>query len=304
MLARRLLLLGLLAGTLLVPFPWRAPATTALVDVPLANLGVAPGRNGGADLADQEMMGTVITVLRQQGGWDWVGTARGYHGWVPAADLLLVQEQRAADWLHGPTARILVRRVTLAAGATGPATGSTLLLGTTLPVIGERNGLVQLWLPDAGSGWVPAGDVLRLPAGVTAPPGGIPQVLALARSLVGIPYVWGGTSVSGFDCSGFTQFVYGWYGYYIGRDVRNQWQSTVPVSDANRRPGDLVYFTTYQPGPSHVGIWLGGDAEFIAAGYRGVAVYSLDPHSPAYDPNLVGRYLGARRVIQAAGPPQ
>lgn len=108
---------------------------------------------------------------------------------------------------------------------------------------------------------------------------------------MGVPYVWGGVSPSGFDCSGFTQFVLKKNGISIPRVTSDQYGAGVAVSKSNLRVGDLVFFTTYKAGPSHVGFYL-GDGKFIhASSSKGVTISSLD--SSYYS----SRYIGARRVI-------
>ncbi|MBO8155015.1 MAG: C40 family peptidase [Bacillaceae bacterium] len=115
------------------------------------------------------------------------------------------------------------------------------------------------------------------------------RLITAARAYLGTPYVWGGESPDGFDCSGYLQFVYRSIGVSIPRTVSDIWNSTVPL----KRPsvGDLVFFETYKPGPSHAGIYL-GDGTFIHAGNNGVVISRLG------NSYWKSRYLGARRVIK------
>ena len=78
-------------------------------------------------------------------------------------------------------------------------------------------------------------------------------VLAVAASLTGIPYLYGGTTPAGFDCSGFTQYVFAQVGISLGRTTHAQWAQTYAVS--NPQPGDLVFYNG--PAPTHVGIYAG-----------------------------------------------
>lgn len=100
-------------------------------------------------------------------------------------------------------------------------------------------------------------------------------LLSYAKSLVGVPYVWGGTTPSGFDCSGFIYHVYSKFGSAFGRtSVSGYWSGLTRTS--NPQPGDLIYFqNTYKPGPSHMGVYL-GNGTFVQAGDNGVAISSLD----------------------------
>ena len=105
--------------------------------------------------------------------------------------------------------------------------------------------------------------------------GDMSSLLSYAKSMEGVPYVWGGTSASGVDCSGYIYHVYKKFGYSIGRQsVAGYWSSFQHTSSP--QPGDLIYFqNTYKSGPSHMGIYLGGGT-FIQAGDNGVKVASLN----------------------------
>ncbi|MFV8828310.1 peptidoglycan-binding protein [Alkalihalobacterium sp. APHAB7] len=114
------------------------------------------------------------------------------------------------------------------------------------------------------------------------------SVISTAKSLIGTPYKWGGTTRAGFDCSGFLQYVYNQHGKSIPRTTSSIWGSS--TSTSSPQPGDLVFFTTYKSGPSHVGIYL-GDRQFIHAGSStGVTISSVDG---SY---WNSRYLGARTL--------
>ncbi|TLS38506.1 peptidoglycan-binding protein [Pseudalkalibacillus caeni] len=125
-------------------------------------------------------------------------------------------------------------------------------------------------------------------ASVKAASTSMSSVIETAKRYQGVPYVWGGTSPSGFDCSGFLQYAFKQNGISLPRTVASMWGATSRVSSPS--VGDLVFFETYKPGPSHAGIYL-GNGKFIHAGSsRGVQISSLD------NPYWAPRYLGAKRV--------
>jgi len=117
------------------------------------------------------------------------------------------------------------------------------------------------------------------------------DLVGTALSLRGTPYRNGGSDVHGFDCSGFTQYVFAQYGVALPRDVRSQFRVGTPIDPGNLAPGDLVFFTTTDPDVSHVAIAIGGD-EFVHAPstWGTVRVEHLSTNYWSQ------RYIGARRV--------
>lgn len=117
------------------------------------------------------------------------------------------------------------------------------------------------------------------------------RLVSNAMRHLGTGYVFGGTSPSGFDCSGYVQYVFASVGIHVPRTADVQFEVGTPIPKRDLRAGDMVFFSTYEPGPSHVGIYL-GDGTFIHAssGAGHVTITPLDK------PYYAERYLGARRV--------
>jgi cell wall-associated NlpC family hydrolase len=118
-----------------------------------------------------------------------------------------------------------------------------------------------------------------------------PLWVLTAMSLRGTPYRTGGSDPSGFDCSGFTRYVFAQYGIALAREVRDQFLQGRSVEADAIAPGDLLFFSTTGPGPSHVAIAIGGD-EFVHAP-SSTGVVRVEHLSVRY---WSTRYLGARRV--------
>lgn len=118
------------------------------------------------------------------------------------------------------------------------------------------------------------------------------SLIRTAMSCRGTHYRRGGTSRNGFDCSGFTRYVFAKYGVSLPHSSAAQASKGTPVAKSDLKPGDLVFFQTYRRGISHVGIYIGNGSFVHAASRRsgGVRVDSLN--SSYYGP----RYRGARRV--------
>ncbi|MDP4084338.1 MAG: NlpC/P60 family protein [Bacillota bacterium] len=123
---------------------------------------------------------------------------------------------------------------------------------------------------------------------VDAPISKIQEVISIAKKYMGTPYVWGGESPSGFDCSGYVSYVFSKIGVSLPRTAAAQWSELKSVGFPN--PGDLIFFETYKKGPSHVGIFLGGN-QFIHASSHGVV---MDDMTSLY---WRTKYLGARSIF-------
>jgi cell wall-associated NlpC family hydrolase len=127
-----------------------------------------------------------------------------------------------------------------------------------------------------------------VPPPVTIPVGnpgvGHPQAASIALQYLGVPYVWGGASPSGFDCSGLVMYVYAQLGISLPHYTVAQWNATLPISQSQMLPGDLVFFN----GLGHVGIYVGG-GQFVDAPHTG-SVVRIDSLAN------FGGFDGARRV--------
>jgi len=130
-----------------------------------------------------------------------------------------------------------------------------------------------------------------LPVSRGASTASVRRLIASSFQYVGVPYWFGGTSPRGFDCSGFVRYVFSSIGINLPRMADEQFGVGRPVSSERLQPGDLVFFETYEPGPSHVGIYIGNSQFISATSSRGVAVADLYGHYWGE------RYIGARRVM-------
>ena len=119
------------------------------------------------------------------------------------------------------------------------------------------------------------------------------KLILFAKKFMNIPYRFGGTSLFGIDCSGYVQKVYSMIGVNLPRSAREQFHEGQPVDTGELSIGDLVFFRTYAPFPSHVGIYL-GDNLFIHASSRGKKV-TIDSLT---EPFYIKRFIGAKRVLR------
>ncbi len=133
------------------------------------------------------------------------------------------------------------------------------------------------------TGIAPSGAALR---GVDAD-----KIIATAKKYIGVPYVWGGTTPAGFDCSGFVQYVFRQHGITLPRTSAQQYTAGKSVSKSNLKPGDLVFFATNYTKVNHLGIYIGNGQFIHASSSKGVIISSLS--NSYWSP----RYYGARRVL-------
>jgi peptidoglycan DL-endopeptidase CwlO len=116
-------------------------------------------------------------------------------------------------------------------------------------------------------------------------------IINTAKSYIGVKYLWGGTTPSGFDCSGYTQYVFAKNGISLPRISRDQYNVGTSVSYQNLKPGDLVFFSLDgDKAIDHVGIFIGNGQFINASSSKGVAIYSMGSYWNS-------KYIGAKRVL-------
>ena len=151
------------------------------------------------------------------------------------------------------------------------------------------NADLKMWLGDRKS--TRDGAIRRFAKGIVNRTSSIAAGLTRnAMRFIGTPYVFGGTSSSGFDCSGYVQHVFAMVGVRVSRTADAQFYAAHKIKNG-ARPGDLVFFQTYLPGPSHVGIYL-GKGKFVHSSSHGVMVSRIS------DRYWATRYLGMKRVLK------
>jgi cell wall-associated NlpC family hydrolase len=175
--------------------------------------------------------------------------------------------------------------------------------GVSVRVEEERGDAALVRLPDGRGWWVERSGLLPLEQCPKPDAQGIVFTLDLMRRFIGTPYLWGGRSPFGFDCSGLAGAFWGFMGVTIPRDADQQFRAGIPVEAP--QPGDLIYFGEHDPDQpncryasiDHVAISLGGDEVLHATSSAGRRDQQPGPSSPIYRPWLRETLAGVRRFV-------
>ncbi len=278
--------------------------TSGIVRVSVANVRATPAQ--GAELVTQTLMGWTVRVLKRQGGWILVHTEPdGYLGWIEDLQVARVGTAGRDGW-NAPSRLVVTAPFTLARESpSATATPvSDLVIGNVVKATGPAAEWRQIELPDSRRAFVRSSDVQEHAAWKGAQRATPERIARTAAEFMGVPYLWGGTSVKGFDCSGFAKTVFHLNGIELPRDTDQQAAMglAVPIDEGftHLRAGDLLFFGTAATPDraervSHVGIHV-GNREFIHASGL-VRRNSLDPASPIYDDGRRKSLLRIRRLL-------
>jgi len=268
------------------------------------NLGEAPYRNIGKAVVTQARLGEPLRILSQQGGWYEVEMSDTYRGFLAPLDLILTDEATWETYLASPQVLVSAHFTHVFGRPDFSVRGqdaTTLLaaatLGTELRLLAEGEQSYQVLLPDGQSGYLRKEDGTVIRGFKHIPKGSGSKVVALAKEFLGLAYFWGGTTPYGFDCSGFVQTIYKMNGIHVLRDANQQYEMGVAVARDEWQTGDLVFWSTYRPGASHVGFYIENGKYIHAGSSKGVAINSFNPSDEDYSEELDLKYLGARRFF-------
>ena len=212
---------------------------------------------------------------------------REYIGWTSSAGLSRCEPEFFQKWVSLPRVAFLEPY---------EENGQVSIpLGAELP-LAQRG---RILLPDAREQRVPEKTYrplrwLKQPQRQT--------VVRMAKRFLGVPYLWGGKSMKGIDCSGLVQVAYRAAGIYVSRDANQQFLAGRLVATRHycgeMTPGDLIFFAGPVGSINHIGISLGNAKYVHAAGESGVVISSLDPQDAEYDAERAKSFVYAKRLIQ------
>lgn len=257
-----------------------------LICLSVGNLRSKPAHS--AELATQALMGTPVRILKKQNDWYLVQTPDEYISWIDTAAIFAVTETESGVWKRSERAIVLPDfEQVLEQPSFDAAVVSDLTMGNIIEITSETGAWLGVKLPDGRTGFVQKISCEDITSYFEEHQPTPENLLAIARHLMGRPYLWGGTSAKAMDCSGFTKTVFFMNGLILARDASLQAKYGEPVSFGekftNVNPGDLLLFGRDSIHISHVAISLGGSDYIHSSGSAGkVQINSLDPTSPVY----------------------
>jgi gamma-D-glutamyl-L-lysine dipeptidyl-peptidase len=286
--------------------------TWGLVNLSVANIRYNPAHS--AEMATQALMGTPVKVLQEQKGWFLIQTPDNYIAWTEEASIFQLTSEQMDSWKQSDRLIFLSDFGLIRESQEKNATPvSDIVAGSILAIDQPTNATgdyIAVRLPDGRRGFLQKPDIrnFREWCGQTTPDS--LTLVNTAFDCLGRPYLWGGTSMKAFDCSGFTKSVFLKSGLILARDASQQVQQGSLVSRSeiweNLKAGDLLFFgriatPELAEKATHVGMYI-GNSEFIHCSGL-VRINSLDSTRTNFKPYYLTNLLKAKRIIGSQDQP-
>jgi hypothetical protein len=298
---------NLIDSILLLPDTLLMAKTWGLVNVSVCNIRSNPGHS--AEMSTQAILGTPLKLLKSKDGWLMVQLPDRYIGWVDDDAIFQMDEAEMSEWKGSP------RVIYLPLSGTGfdPETKEAvtdLVAGSILKMneIFKAGAIAEL--PDGRKIGLQTSDFADFDSWQEKYEPTAESLISCSKSLMGRPYLWGGTSSKGVDCSGFVKTVFFLNGIILARDASLQFRHgafTDPQKGYNQlKAGDLVFFGRKADGvkpakATHVGMYLGDGNYINSSGY--VRVNSFDPEQKDFSKYRLDHWLGGRTILGSEGTP-
>ncbi|MDH5827708.1 NlpC/P60 family protein [Sphingobacterium sp. SG20118] len=285
-----------------------------IVNLSVANMRTKPDH--AAEMASQVLMGTQVDILQKDRGDYRIRTPEGYIAWIPTSSITAMTKEEAKQWNEQPK---IIYTSEFGKSLSEPNTQSQrvsdLVYGDILVLKGEKNNYFEVSYPDGRKAYIKKDEALSLKKWIDSRNPTAENLISSAKTMLGLPYLWGGTSVKGVDCSGFTKTAYFMNGYVIPRDASQQVLAgeTVDILDSeghfdpekalkNLKPADLLFFaagknTNPNARVTHVAIYMGNGTFIHAAG--SVRINSMLKDAANYDDFQTRTVVAAKRYLGA-----
>ena len=276
-----------------------------IVNLSVANIRSTPSHP--AELATQSLLGTPLKIYKKRRGWYLVQTPDKYISWVDNAGIEQVNKSKLDEWINSEKTIILADYTFAYKNPSEDSERvSDLVAGDILKNLGEERNYCKVEFPDGRTGYVKKDECKSMDEWIAGLNPDEDSIVNTAKRYMGLPYLWGGTSTKGYDCSGFTKTVYYLNGIILQRDASQQtlYGELVDTENGfeNLRPGDLLFFgRKAEEGKkervTHVGIYI-GDNDFIhSAGI--VGINSFDKNKPNFSEYRFNSFIRARRILNS-----
>lgn len=274
-----------------------------VVPISVANLRDEPKHS--AQLVTQVTLGMPLKVLKREGGWYYVQAPDGYLAWV---DYGGIQNMTTAEFTNWLAAEKLIFTDTFGesveAARPGSAMVGDLVAGDILQLEGENGGFYEVSYPNSKKAFIQKSQAKPYKDWLASLDQTEESLVKTSETLMGLPYLWGGTSSKGVDCSGFTKTVYFMNGFVLPRDASQQVHAGKLVDSTrnfkNLEPGDLLFFGRPATDSTservvHVGMWIGNDHFVHSMGE--VHISNFDSTATDFDEYNYNRYLRSKRLL-------
>ncbi|SFN57067.1 C40 family peptidase [Salegentibacter flavus] len=277
--------------------------TRGVVKISVANIRDEPKHS--AQLVTQATLGMPLKVFKKKGGWYYVQTPEGYLGWVDYGGIQNMEEEELRSWKKTDK---LIYLETAGFSYEEPDSDSQrvsdLVSGDILELVERQGKFYEVRYPSGKKAFVETAYAQPYLEWLENLEATEEDLIATGKDLMGTPYLWGGTSPKGMDCSGFTKTVFFMNGVVIPRDASQQIHTGEEVDTErnfeNLEKGDLLFFGKPATDSTaerviHVGMWI-GDNKFIHS-MGEVHISNFDQDADDFDEYNYNRYLRTKRVL-------
>lgn len=274
--------------------PW------GLINVSVCNMRSETSH--GAEMLSQALLGTPVKIIKKSGGWVKIQTPDNYLGWTNSDAVENQSEEMHNIWKKSSRVIFIEKFGDIYADRQGKEVVSDITAGCIMVSEGEDNGYYRLVFPDGRKGYAPVRQFLSFDDWAAGTRPDARKLTETAFRFMGTPYLWGGTSAKGLDCSGFVKTVYYLNGLVLARDASLQINHGFDIPSYQNldslQKGDLLFFGSLRNGKlraTHVGMYI-GNTEFIHEPGM-VRLNSLDSTRTNFSRFRKNTFIGARRII-------
>ncbi len=278
-----------------------------IVNLSVANIRSKPDHT--AELSTQVLLGSKLKILKSSKEWYYVQCEDDYLGWVDDDGVAMMDQQYFDEWIQAEKV-IVTSAFTFAYSEpnTSSVPVSDVVIGDLLKYISTEDGYVRVEFPDGRLGFISNDQIENYQQWFNSRELTFNSINRTAHSMLGVPYVWGGTSIKGVDCSGFTKLVFQLNGIRLPRDASQQVFVGELIDTKNGFdkliPGDLLFFgikdqITSKERITHVAIYI-GNLEFIHSSGR-VRINSFDKSMKNFAAGRLKTFVIAKRILGFLG---